>query len=70
MIAASHYFLFYRKDLDPLLYKSEMEEGLSHEIKSTSYMNVFGCEEEIWRKRAFLKVSLRNRISGGQKIVD
>ncbi len=51
MIAASHYFLFYRKDLVTLRYKSKMEEGLSHETKSTSYMNVFGCEEEIRCKR-------------------
>ena len=36
MIAASHYFLFHRKDLVALMHKSEIKEGPPHEIRNTS----------------------------------
>ena len=38
MIAASHYFLFYRKDLVPLLYKNEMERRKAGAYLSTELL--------------------------------
>ena len=41
-------FLFHRKDLVTLMYKSKMAEGLSHETKSTSCLiSHYGGKEDV-----------------------